>query len=299
MGALAWLGPFQILGSLPVSRACAATTGALALILVAFGLVSSVFHLRRPERAWRALSQWRSSWLSREGVAALATFPPAVLFLGLWVAWGSSAPGLVVAGVVTTLLASATIWFTAMIYRSLWTIPQWSSRWTVPGFLAMALASGGLIICATALFFENVVSPAPVALTSLALIASACVKAGAWKTAPHTQYTTAASALGLEGRARAARLLEGPSTSETWVQHEMVFAVARRHVWKLRRLALALGFATPLLLLLSGVAMGGIPGVGLAILAVCSNLAGTMIERWLFFAEARHKVALYFGDGSV
>ena len=35
------------------------------------GLVSSTLHLSHPERAWRAFSQWRSSWLSREGVAAV------------------------------------------------------------------------------------------------------------------------------------------------------------------------------------------------------------------------------------
>ena len=30
--------------------------------------------------ASRALSQWRTSWLSREGVAALATYVPALVF---------------------------------------------------------------------------------------------------------------------------------------------------------------------------------------------------------------------------
>src|SRR5690606_12681279 len=48
----------------------------LALALVAGGLLASTLHLRNPQRAWRALSQWRSSWLSREGVMAVATFVP-------------------------------------------------------------------------------------------------------------------------------------------------------------------------------------------------------------------------------
>ena len=39
--------------------------------LIGAGLVSSTLHLGHPERAWRALSQWRSSWLSREGVLAV------------------------------------------------------------------------------------------------------------------------------------------------------------------------------------------------------------------------------------
>ena len=41
--------------------------------LAVAGLLASTFHLGHPERAWRALSQWRSSWLSREGIAAIAT----------------------------------------------------------------------------------------------------------------------------------------------------------------------------------------------------------------------------------
>ena len=43
---------------------------AVGFVLVSAGLLSSLAHLGQPQRAWRALSQWRSSWLSREGVAA-------------------------------------------------------------------------------------------------------------------------------------------------------------------------------------------------------------------------------------
>ena len=49
---------------------------ALALALVTAGLVSSTFHLGHPERAWRAVSQWRSSWLSREGLIAVLAYVP-------------------------------------------------------------------------------------------------------------------------------------------------------------------------------------------------------------------------------
>src|SRR5262245_44681387 len=55
----------------------------LALALIAAGLLSSTLHLGNPQRAWRALSQWRSSWLSREGVLALLTFAP--LLVSAWV----------------------------------------------------------------------------------------------------------------------------------------------------------------------------------------------------------------------
>ena len=38
----------------------------LAYVLAVGGLMASTFHLGRPERALKAFTQWKSSWLSRE-----------------------------------------------------------------------------------------------------------------------------------------------------------------------------------------------------------------------------------------
>ena len=51
----------------------------ISLALISIGLAASLLHLGNSQRAWRALSQWRSSWLSREGVMAIATFVPLTL----------------------------------------------------------------------------------------------------------------------------------------------------------------------------------------------------------------------------
>ena len=51
--------------------------------LIGIGLLSSTLHLGHPERAWRALSQWRSSWLSREGVLAVLVLS----LLAVWFGW--------------------------------------------------------------------------------------------------------------------------------------------------------------------------------------------------------------------
>src|SRR5258705_3560661 len=68
-GLLFWVGLLAPLGLLPASPAFGFTALALALALITAGLLSSAAHLGRPERAWRAVSQWRSSLLSRDGVA--------------------------------------------------------------------------------------------------------------------------------------------------------------------------------------------------------------------------------------
>jgi DMSO reductase anchor subunit len=52
---------------------------------------------------------------------------------------------------------------------------------------------------------------------------------------------------------------------------------------------LVLAFLIPFLLLLSG-------SPDLSILATVLTIGGLLIERWLFFAEARHVVRLYHGD---
>ena len=46
------------LGLLPADAGFGLAALATAFVFAAGGLVSSVFHLGRPERAWRAFSQW-------------------------------------------------------------------------------------------------------------------------------------------------------------------------------------------------------------------------------------------------
>ena len=83
-GLLAWLGAFAAFGILPASAFFLPVSVCIALAFASAGLVASTVHLGHPERAWRAFSQWRSSWLSREGVASMLTFPPALAFGVLW-----------------------------------------------------------------------------------------------------------------------------------------------------------------------------------------------------------------------
>ncbi|MCX7042215.1 MAG: dimethyl sulfoxide reductase anchor subunit, partial [Gammaproteobacteria bacterium] len=71
-----WLGLMATLGQ-PIERTPTLISLALGFVLVTAGLLSSTLHLGKPLRAWRAFSQWRSSWLSREGVAAVLCYLPA------------------------------------------------------------------------------------------------------------------------------------------------------------------------------------------------------------------------------
>lgn len=263
---------------------------AFGFVLVTAGLLASTSHLGRPGRAWRALSQWRSSWLSREGIASLLAYLPmlAVAWLAFTRRGGFT---LRIAGALLALCALATVLCTANIYRSLKTIPAWRTRQVLPLYFAFALLSGGLWLWAwLALAPDHPHGTAfPLALLALAVVA-AVVKTDYWRGIDALPAITAGHATGLEtlGRVRA---FEGPVTEQSYLTREMAFVLARRHAARLRRIALMLFAVVPALgivIVLPSHAFWLAPAT--AAVAV----AGLFIERWLFFAEARHTVAAFF-----
>ena len=279
-------------GSMPVQGFACAAFGSAFLLTIA-GLLSSTLHLGRPERAWRAFSQWRTSWLSREGVAAVATLGLGALLALTAILDGPSLLQRVLA-LPTLALALATIWCTGMIYASLTTIRAWNSLLVAWIYVALALASGAVLqsLIYTAFNFPG----ARLLWTALALTAgSALLKWLYWHridNAPRTVTAGMATGLGSLGQVR---VLEAPHTQANFVMREMGFHVARKHALKLRRISLLLAFAVPAFLLLVTILLApGLAVVWLS-LAVLSMAAGLVVERWLFFAEAQHVVTLYYG----
>src|SRR6266478_8295668 len=106
------LGLGAPLGLLPPSASFGFAALAVAVLLAAGGLASSALHLGRPERAWRAFSQWRSSWLSREGVFSLLTFMPTAIFGIGWICFGTTEGLVGLCGILAAGLAAATIYCT-------------------------------------------------------------------------------------------------------------------------------------------------------------------------------------------
>src|ERR1700730_7538558 len=122
------LGLGAPLGLVPPSASFGFAALAIAVLLAVGGLASSAFHLGRPERAWRAFSQWRSSWLSREGVFSALTFLPTGIFGIGWVFFDTTEGLVGLCGIFAAALAAETILATGMIYPSLEPIHQWHNR---------------------------------------------------------------------------------------------------------------------------------------------------------------------------
>lgn len=293
-GLLAWLGASAAVGWLPANRGLAAVSLGLSLGAITIGLLSSTFHLGHPERAWRALSQWRSSWLSREGVASVATYVPALLFALGWLGIGSTGGIWALFAAVSAVCAVATIVCTAFIYTSLKPIQRWSNAWVLPNYLALAAMTGALWLVAILSIFG---SNAPrLMLTSLvAILIAALLKLGYWRFIDRTtSRSDAGTATGLGALGRV-RLFEAPHTSENYLMKEMGFRIARKHAGKLRVITLVAAFVLPLLLTLTGMLAPVMLVPFCAITAAIIATSGVLVERWLFFAEAKHTVTLYYG----
>ena len=289
-GLLFWLGVLKPLGLLPANTLFGATAAIIALALIAAGLCSSLLHLGRPERAWRALSQWRSSWLSREGVAAVLTFLPAIIFL-IALAHGETSL-MLPAGLLSAVGAAVTVYCTGMIYASLKPVKEWHHPMVAPGYLLFASFSGAALLAMLSGFWGGGFFPA---LVAAALgMAALFFKRAYWASVDATPAaSTRESATGL-GFIGTVRPLESPHTESNYLLREMAFRVARVHAAKLRTIALLLGFALPALFFCLAIILGGGLAIALGVLAAASALAGLLVERWLIFAEATHTVALYY-----
>ncbi len=292
-GMLALFGLAAVFGLLPADRGFAVASLVVAYVLIVSGLLSSTFHLGHPERAWRALSQWRSSWLSREGVLAIAAFGPTGLFAYGGVIMSETGGVFALAGLLGAVTCGLTVYATSMIYASLRTVRAWTDRWVTPVYLGLSLATGALLANALAHGFGVALELDGIAAAGLIL--AAVLKAGYWRSIDgRGGDSTPESATGL-GNLGAVRLLDPPHTGTNFLMTEMGYRVAQQHAAKLRRIAFVAGIAVPFVLTVTAMVSTGVLPAIAAILAVLSAAIGVLIERWLFFAEAKHTVTLYYG----
>ncbi|WP_170582549.1 dimethyl sulfoxide reductase anchor subunit family protein [Ruegeria arenilitoris] len=249
---------------------------AIAYALSVGGLMASTFHLGHPERALKAFTQWKTSWLSREGWCAVL----ALLVMGLYaigvIFLDQRWSGL---GLIGSLLSLATVFTTSMIYTQLKTIPRWNLTLTPVMFLSFSVAGGALLAGQTAFAIPL-------------LLIAALVQILYWRSGDQAlanSGTNLGTATGLGDRG-SVRAFEPPHTGTNYLLREFVHVVGRKHADKLRAISFALAFVVPVGLLI--LPFNHLVGA----LAVLSHMAGIATSRWLFFAQAEHVVGLYYGQ---
>jgi len=260
-----------------------------ALVLLVAGLGSSFFHLGRPERAWRAVLMWRTSWMSREVIV----LPAFIALVGIW--WlsrpalqGAAAlllPAAVVAG-------AALLWYcTAMIYACLRFIREWAHPLTLVNYTLIGLSSGLVLGAALAALTGEAALARHIGGWALAATAVAALArlAALRRNASLAPVSTLQSATGIQAR-RLVQKSMGMSAG-AFNTREFFHGASEALVRNIKRIAMGLGFAAPALCLAWGLAGGGAPAW---VLALVLQAPGLLAERWLFFAQARHPQNLYY-----
>jgi DMSO reductase anchor subunit len=249
------------------------------LVLLALGLVASFFHLGRPERAWRAVTQWRTSWLSREVIVLPAFMGCVFLYMlsnSLWV------------GAVAAVLCVALFVCTAMIYACLKFLQEWHSPFTLVNFVLLGLASGlTLSVPLAVIAWPQFAGPLSLGAFGLAGIAWLVRGASLIRNARLRHKSTTASAIGVKHPriVQKAQGFMGGSYNTREFFHNRPALVVRAVRWSF----LLLLFPVPAWLLGWG---GGTLNAFIA--AFTLQFAGLLAERWYFFAEAKHPQNLYY-----
>lgn len=279
------VNPDSKLGSSGVLAACM-----IALILITLGLVSSTFHLANPKNAWRAFSRVRTSWLAREGLLAVLFYPIAGLYmLSIWRGMDDGHWFMMIS-VLAAIWSIVIIFSTGMIYACLKTIRQWHNALTPVNYILLGVMLGGLIFILLASVHAMVTASLVMsAIYVITIAAVAKVVYFFWIGTPAGPNINTATAF----TRSMVRLLDVGHTAGTFLTDEFGYQVARARLIVLRWLVLIFAFVLPALMLWGGIHV--FPVVLASTIAVISAFAGVLIERWLFFAEARHVVNLYHG----
>jgi len=270
----------------------------IVLVLLAAGLVASFFHLGRPERAWRAATQWRTSWLSREVIVLPAFMGVAFLFgvshlFGIRPEIVSLPSGMVIdlsvlLGAAGTLLAFALFVCTAMIYACLRFLREWHSPLTVINYILMGGSSGFVL----AAFYAAAVVPDQadffagwaIIITILALIGRV---ASLVRNARLKPTSTIQTAIGVKHPQITQRSMGAMGGS--FNTREFFHGKSAGFLRAIKPAFLLLGFVLPLVFLALGLFTPALLG-----LAFILQYAGLLAERWFFFAQANHPQNLYY-----
>ena len=272
----------------------------IVMLFLIGGLIASFFHLGRPERAWRAASQWRTSWLSRE-VIVLPILMVLVFVYGVmhYFEWdtvlftskeGANLSLTLVVGAFGSLATFALFLCTGMIYACLKFLQEWHSPLTVINYLLLGTASG--FVLATA--FANYSAPDlmhffGVWATIITLTAFVTRSASLIRNARIKGKSTIQTALGVRHNKIQQKSMGfmGGSVNTRDFFHHASLVLFKSMKW----IFIVLTFIVPLIVLWYGI-KNAETGILLTVFVI--QYVGLIAERWFFFAQANHPQNLYY-----
>ncbi|MBV5310431.1 sulfite dehydrogenase subunit SoeC [Chromatium okenii] len=272
----------------------------VALILLIVGLLASFFHLGHPERAWRAATKWRTSWLARE-VIVLPIVMALVFAYGAvhWLGWtmplfqvGESlkVDATLLLGLMGTIASFALFVCTAMVYGGVRFIQEWHTPLTVANFLFLGAASGFMLAAAYSAYIGNpLVTFFGTWAVILTLAGLASRAAHLIRNAKLKHRSSVQTAIGIRHTAIAQKA-QG-ATGGSFNTREFFHGQSQSTIEIMRRIFLIVVFPIPIVLIGAAYITAS---PTLPILAFIIQYFGLIAERWSFFAEAKHPQNLYY-----
>jgi len=271
-----------------------ATSGlAVSLGLLVVALVASFLHLGRPERAWRAVLMWRTSWLSREVIVLPIFIGLVAVWLGLheWQAAGVLRDTVLP---LAAILLCLVLWYcTAMIYACIRFIQEWAHPLTLVNYTLIGLSSGLVLFTALTAFAgpEQLVRPAAGWALVVTIVAAAVRMVSIARNRRLKLKSSLQSATGISNPQLVQKSMG--MTGGSFNTREFMHGRSRAFVARIRYVAIGAGFVAPALLLLPALTGAG-AAVAWLVVAVPVQYLGLLAERWYFFAQARHPQNLYY-----
>ena len=264
----------------------------VSFLMIVLGLLSSTLHLGHPERAWRAFSQWKSSWLSREGLVSVITFFPMVLFYYFWI---NNINGYVFLLIILCIFSLLTIFCTGQMYATLKTIPSWNNSLVTPIYIFNGITVGSLFVYSINFYFNyNIFLYEKFII--ITIILNLLLKISYWILIRQKTDTNIQTAVGI--KSKDISFFEGPHTGKNYLTTEMINKSNNKNNNFLRLTFCILTFIIPLYMinqystLIADQFILKLSMIFVFILA----LVGMIIERYLFFIQSKHVVGLYYGN---
>ena len=264
----------------------------VSFLMIVLGLLSSTLHLGHPERAWRAFSQWKSSWLSREGLVSVITFFPMVLFYYFWI---NNINGYVFLLIILCIFSLLTIFCTGQMYATLKTIPSWNNSLVTPIYIFNGITVGSLFVYSINFYFNyNIFLYEKFII--ITIILNLLLKISYWILIRQKTNTNIQTAVGI--KSKNISFFEGPHTGKNYLTTEMINKSNNKNNNLLRLTFCILTFIIPLYMinqystLIADQFILKLSMIFVFILA----LVGMIIERYLFFIQSKHVVGLYYGN---
>lgn len=290
---------FGVVGSAASPEVLYVAGAVLVIILMGLGLFASFFHLGRPERAWRAATMWRTSWLAREVIVLPA-------FTGVVCLWGALhylgfdpvllTTGAVdikltlVVGLIAGLLAFLLYVCTGMIYAAVKFIQEWATPLTLVNYTLLGLASGFSLAVVLGGYLGSRLVDAYVFWALLfTLVGFASRMFALRRNGRIKRKSTACTAIGVR-HPKITQISQG-AMGGSFNTREFFHHKSPQFLQAVKVFFLIVAFIVPVTLIV----IGWSNQLVLVLLAAALiQYVGLLAERWFFFAQANHPQNLYY-----